>query len=102
VDIATGADGTTWGVNSVDDIYRYKGRNRWDHIDGKLTSIGVDASGNAWGINSNKDIYKYTGSKWVGIASDSDGVDIAVGHDSSVFYWTANGLLKKKMNNDSW
>lgn len=29
VDVGTGADGTVWGTNSVDGVYKYNGDNTW-------------------------------------------------------------------------
>jgi len=61
-DIGAGADGSVWGVNSNDDIYKLNADgSTWTQIEGKLKHIDVGPDGNAWGVNSAGGIYRWDG-----------------------------------------
>ena len=50
--VDVGIDGTVWGVNANDDIYRYLGENNWQKIDGKLKQISVGRANHLFGVRS--------------------------------------------------
>ena len=51
--ISAAADGTVWGVNSSDTIYRRTG-STWTSISGKLKQISVGSSAHIWGVNQQR------------------------------------------------
>ncbi|MFJ2134506.1 tectonin domain-containing protein, partial [Streptomyces sp. NPDC087845] len=61
--ISAGSRTHVWGVNSLDQIYRYTGHdtNPWIGIPGRAVDIGVAADGTVWHVNSDGAIYRYTG-----------------------------------------
>ncbi|MYU19423.1 hypothetical protein GTZ78_54270, partial [Streptomyces sp. SID8361] len=62
-DIGAAADGTVWGVNSGNQIYRYtgdQGTTNWVGINGSLVRIDAGSRTNVWGVDSAGAIYRYT------------------------------------------
>jgi hypothetical protein len=57
------ADGSVWGVNSGDEIYRWNGGG-WDLIPGGLRQISVGSASHVWGVNSSDMIYRWNGTSW--------------------------------------
>ena len=55
--IRAAADGTAWGVNSNDEIFRWVDNARWEQVPGALKQISVGSSRLIWGVNSNDDVY---------------------------------------------
>jgi hypothetical protein len=55
--VSVASDGTVWGVNANDMIYRRDG-NYWTQIPGRLKQISVGSSSRVWGVNANNEIYR--------------------------------------------
>jgi len=83
VQVASGAE--VWGVNSGDNIYKYLGNNKWQHMPGKLTNIDVSDNGNVWGVNRGQNIYRWLGSSWQHIGGAA--IQVSVGHSG---VWVVN------------
>ena len=64
--VSVGADGTVWGVNKNDQIYRRDGGN-WRNIPGGLKQISVGSRSKVWGVNRNDQIYYWNGSNWTNV-----------------------------------
>eukprot|EP00028_Trichosphaerium_sp_Am-I-7-wt_P015430 CAMPEP_0168513440 /NCGR_PEP_ID=MMETSP0405-20121227/3459_1 /TAXON_ID=498012 /ORGANISM="Trichosphaerium sp, Strain Am-I-7 wt" /LENGTH=238 /DNA_ID=CAMNT_0008532263 /DNA_START=98 /DNA_END=814 /DNA_ORIENTATION=+ len=59
VHISVGPNGTTWGVNTKDEIYHRPELNAagWTKVDGLLKQVSVGANGHVWGCNAKDEIY---------------------------------------------
>jgi virginiamycin B lyase len=58
--IATGLDGSMWGINAAGQIYTYNPlTGGWTSIPGELAQIAVGGGANVWGINSSQQVYRY-------------------------------------------
>jgi virginiamycin B lyase len=55
--VSVAQDGTVWGVNSSDNIFRWTG-NGWQQVPGALKQISVGNTTNVWGVNSADNIFK--------------------------------------------
>jgi hypothetical protein len=91
--VSAAADGSVWGVNSDDKIFR---RNNeagvWEQIGGELKQISVGSRDNIWGVNSDDDIFQWNGSGWNQIAgalkyvsAAADGSVWGVNSDDKIF-----------------
>jgi hypothetical protein len=74
--VSVGSDGTVWGVNTANNIYRYAG-NQWQQIPGALRQISVGNANNVWGVNAAGNIYFWTGSAWQQVAGALTNVSVA-------------------------
>ncbi len=83
--VSVGADGTVWGVNSADQIYRRSG-DGWEQIPGALKQVSVGATSQVWGVNSADQIFRWTGSGWEHIPGGLK--HVSVGADGTV--WGVN------------
>src|SRR5438270_293394 len=95
--VSVGIDGTVWGVNSNDDVFRYLGDDQWETIAGKLKQISVGSAALVWGVNANDDVFQWTGSGWNQLSGKlknasvgSDGTVWGVNADDDVFRWTGS------------
>lgn len=86
--VDVGNDGTVWGANSSDKIFRYNGNNTWTQIPGALKQVSVGNSTNVWGVNSNDDIFRYNNgsNSWTQIPGKLK--HVSVGKDGTV--WGVN------------
>jgi len=55
--VSVGSDGSVWGVNSLDKIYRWTGSD-WTLVGGSLKQVSVGPDGSVWGVNSSNEIYR--------------------------------------------
>ena len=105
--VAVGQDGTVWGVNANDEIFRRDG-NAWQRIAGSLKQISVGDAGDIWGVNRNDEIFRRDGNAWTRVSGAlkyvsvaSDGTVWGVNADDRVFRrsgstWTPiSGRLKQ-------
>jgi Tectonin domain len=96
--VSVGADGTVWGVNADDKIYRWNGGSGvWDPISGALKQISVGSAANVWGVNKNDKIYRWNGSSWTQISGALKHVSIAgdgsvwgVNKDDKIYRWNGS------------
>jgi len=96
--VSVGHDGTVWGVNSSDNIYRYQGNNQWTQISGALKQISVGSSNNVWGVNSSDNIYRWTGTTWQQIPGALK--NVSVGSDGAVWGCNAQDQIYRYVNNN--
>ena len=90
VQIAVGADGSVWGINSAQSIFTYNPNSGgWTQIPGELMQIAVGSSTAVWGINAQQQIYRFDPAtqNWDWIPGSLS--QIAVGADGDV--WGING-----------
>ncbi len=91
VQLSNGADGTVWGINAQQQIYRYESQTEsWVNVPGSLVQISVGNANNIWGVNAAQQVYRYdtTAQHWVEIPN-SYLTQISVAFDGTV--WGANG-----------
>lgn len=87
--IAVGADGTVWGLNSTGEIFTYNAQTQtWTYVPGTLAQIAVGSSNAVWGLNQAGLIFR-----WAAAKSEWDWIpgalaQIAVGADGDV--WGVN------------
>ncbi|HTU48323.1 MAG TPA: tectonin domain-containing protein [Bryobacteraceae bacterium] len=87
--IAVGADGTVWGLNSAGEIFTYNTQTQtWTNAPGTLAQIAVGSSNAVWGLNQAGLIFRWDAAKqgwdWIPGALHQ----IAVGADGDV--WGVN------------
>lgn len=83
--VSVGADGTTWGVNASDQIFRRDG-STWTTVSGALKQISVGNGMNVWGVNASDQIFQRSGTTWTLVAGALK--HVAVGNDGTV--WGVN------------
>jgi hypothetical protein len=98
--VSVGQDGTVWGVNSNDDIFRYQGNDTWQPISGKLKQISVGNANNVWGVNAGNEIFRWTGSGWQQITGSLK--NVSVGSDGTVWGCNANDDIFRYQGNNAW
>jgi hypothetical protein len=94
--VSAAADGTVWGVNSADNIYKYVGGSSvWQQMPGALVRVSAGSAANVWGVNSTGNIYKYVGGStvWQQIAGGLIDVDVAA--DGTVWGVNSAGNIYK-------
>ena len=98
--VSVGADGTVWGVNGANDIYKYLGNNSWKKIPGKLAQISVGNKHHIWGVTSNHEIYRRKGNGWKKISGKLQ--QISVGSDGTVRGVNSVNDIYEYLGNNSW
>jgi virginiamycin B lyase len=95
--VACAGDGTVWGVNSSDNIFRWLGGG-WEQIPGSLKQVSVGSATQIWGVNSSDNIFRWTGSGWVQVAGGlkhvavaADGTVWGVNSSDNIFRWLGGG-----------
>jgi hypothetical protein len=87
--ISVGSDGTVWGINPREDVYRFNfDTQRFDQIPGALRQIAVGAGDAIWGINAAGLVFHFDGASFV----ETPGIlaQIAVGGSGSGGVWGLN------------
>src|SRR5690554_4049768 len=74
--VSVAADGTVWGVNAADQIYRRDG-NAWTRISGALKQVSVGSASQVWGVNAADKIYRWNGSSWTQVSGALKHVSVA-------------------------
>jgi Tectonin domain/Metallo-peptidase family M12B Reprolysin-like len=95
--VSVGIDGTVWGVNADDDVFRYLGNDQWETMAGKLKQVSVGGAALVWGVNANDDVFQWTGSGWnqvsgklKNVSVGSDGAVWGVNSSDDIFRWTGS------------
>ena len=90
--IATAADGTTWAVNNVQDVFRWDGI-RWPNQSGKLVHISVGSANQVWGVNAAGKAYELTRDGWqdINLTSGVTLAQIELGSDGSMAIRSPSG-----------
>ncbi|MCP4088448.1 MAG: hypothetical protein GY746_01455 [Gammaproteobacteria bacterium] len=100
--VSVAADGTGWGVNSNNEIYRRKDDRRgWDRIPGSLVQISHGSDSAVWGVNSKDKIYrrKADNSGW---QNTSGGLrQISVAADGTIWGVNCKGQIYRRRDDDS-
>jgi Tectonin domain len=80
--VSVAADGTVWGVNANDNIFRRDG-DTWTRISGALKQVSVGAASSVWGVNADDKIFQFNGGGWTQVAGRLKHVSVAA--DGSVY-----------------
>jgi hypothetical protein len=94
--VSVGADGTVWGVNASDKIYRRSG-TQWQQVAGALKQISVGNAANVWGVNASDKIYRWNGSGWTQVSGALK--HVSVGADDTVWGESASGNIYRRDGN---
>ncbi|MCK6211640.1 hypothetical protein KZX45_13910 [Georgenia sp. EYE_87] len=94
--VSVGADGTVWGVNASDKIYRRDG-NAWTQVSGALKQISVGNAANVWGVNKDDKIYRRTGDTWTRVPGALKHVSVAA--DGTVWGVNASDNIYRRDGN---
>jgi hypothetical protein len=101
--ISVAEDGTVWGVNSNDNIFRGTAVGdswNWVQVEGGLSKVSVQNVDSVWGVNSADDIYHWTSStSWVKISGKLN--QISVASDGTVWGVNAAGNIFRRTA-ESW
>ncbi len=84
--ISVGADGTIWGINGADLIYRYDPNTQsWVQAPGNLARISVGANGSVWGLDAAGHVYRWDASlqNWTPVVGTL--AQISVGSDGDIW-----------------
>ena len=96
--VSVGMDGTVWGVNADDKIYRFNaGNGNWDAIPGALKQISVGSAGNVWGVNADDKIYRRNGNSWTQVSGALKHVSVAA--DGTVWGVNADDKIYRRDGN---
>lgn len=104
--IAVGADGSVWGINSSQQIYTWDATSQsWTNIPGSLTKIAVGSSNAVWGLNESGQIYDYVAGVWLTIPGTLSQIAVGVDGDvwglnsqSSVYHYDATSASFKQVS----
>ncbi len=96
--VSAASDGTVWGVNKNDDIYRRVG-NSWQKVSGGLKQISVGSASQIWGVNKNDNIYRRVGNSWQKVSGGLKHVSVA--SDGTVWGVNKNDDIYRRVGN-SW
>lgn len=92
--ISVGADGSVWGLNSSQQIYRYDSASQdWTNIPGALQQIVVGSSTAVWGLNEYQQIYRWDSVRSTWLAVPGWLTQIAVGADGDVWGINAQSYI---------
>lgn len=101
-DIAIGADGSVFAIDTAGTVFRYDAAaRRFKSFDSSRTysKISVSPLGVPWVTDTSNVLYRYTGQKFERISGFSDTVgDIGIGADGSVYIRTAGTGAMKRWN----
>lgn len=93
--LSTGVDGSAWGINAQQQIYRYDADdNVWVNVPGSLVQIAVGSAEIVWGVNQSQQVYRYdtSGQDWV-LIPNVHLTQIAAAFDGAVWGVDAGGSL---------
>jgi hypothetical protein len=96
--VSVGADGTAWGVNANDQIFR-RGGGAWIPVPGALKQISVGNSTAVWGVNASNQIFQWNGTGWVLVAGSLK--HVAAGNDGTVWGVNASDQIFRR-NGGVW
>ena len=92
--VSVAGDGTVWGVNANDEIFRRDG-NAWKRIAGSLKQISTGAATLVWGVNKDNKIYRRDGNAWKQVSGAlkhvtvaADGTVWGVNANDQIYRWT--------------
>ena len=74
--VSVAGDGTVWGVNSADQIFRRDG-GAWTRIPGALKQVSAGGANQIWGVNSADAIFQWNGSSWTRVSGALKHVSVA-------------------------
>jgi len=103
--VSVGADGTTWGVNHKQHIFRWD--NNWTRIKGRLKQISVGSKDYVWGINSKGQVFQWENQHWVLrttgfnlLSVGSDGTVVLLKENRQVFKWNKDEASFEPINGE--
>ena len=94
--VSVASDGTVWGVNASDKIYRRTG-NAWTQVPGALKQLSVGNASTIWGVNASDDIYRWNGNGWTQVAGSLKHVSVA--SDGTVWGVNASDKIYRRTGN---
>jgi len=107
--ISVGSDGTIWGVNSADEIWRYNDNNQWTKIYGGLSQISVGSASEIYGVNSAGNIFKLTVPSSQATSTDATWIQIegglkhiSAGSDGTVWGVNSADEIWRYDGNNAW
>jgi len=97
--VSVAADGTVWGTNSADNIYRWLGGGDWVQVPGSLKQVSVGSASQVWGVNTADNIYRWLGDgDWVQVPGSlkhvsvaADGTVWGVNSADNIYRWLGGG-----------
>lgn len=95
--VAVGRDGTVWGVNANDEIFR-RDAGAWTRIAGALKQVSAGDAGDIWGVNKNNEIFRRSGNAWTRVAGALKHVSVAA--DGTVWGVNATDQIFRRTRND--
>ena len=103
IDIAVGANGAVWAIDTEQHIVQLK-NGAWESIGGAGVRIAVDPSGKPWVVNATGQVSHWTGNVWAEIPASA--TDISVAPDGSVFILgtkrVRGGFEVLRLNGSTW
>lgn len=94
--VSVGSDGTVWGVDANNLIYRREG-DYWTNIPGHLVQISVGNANQVWGVDADDLIYRRDGNSWTNIPGHL--INVSVGDDGTVWGVNRDGLIYRRDGN---
>jgi hypothetical protein len=94
--VSVASDGTVWGVNASDNIYRRTG-NTWTQVPGALKQLSVGNASTIWGVNASDNIFRWNGNGWTRVAGALKHVSVA--SDGTVWGVNASDNIYQRTGN---
>lgn len=95
--VSMAADGTLWGVNAKDNIFRRE-KNAWTPVAGALKQISVGSAANVWGVNADDKVFRRGIDRWEPmpgrlkhVSAAADGSVWGVNAGDQIFRWNGTG-----------
>ena len=89
--VSVGADGSVWGINSAQDVFRWQG-NKWEGVSApKLVSISVESGNNVVGVNTSGEAVRWAPPNWAKLDVAMRVEQIALGSDGWIALRSGSG-----------
>ena len=91
--VSAAADGTVWGVNASNNIFRRAG-SQWEQVAGALKQVSVGSASTVWGVNADDKVFRRSGNAWEQMAgrlkqvsAAADGTVWGVNASDEIYRW---------------
>ena len=98
--VSVGADGEVWGVDPLDNAYRWTGA-QWQAIPARLRQVSVRSRSEVWAINPDGQLFRRNaaGTGWDPVDTPGGIRHVAAAGDGSVWMVDGAGNLAQRENN---
>ena len=98
--VSAAADGTVWGVNASNSIFRRAG-GQWETVAGALKQVSAGSASVVWGVNSDDKVFRRGAAAWEQmpgrlkhVAAAADGTVWGVNASDEIYRWNGASWLR--------